>query len=94
MPHPHLSASSVGRDAKAIASPVRALKTTDAARYLGISASLLRKMRTRGIDDPLGPGPDFIRLSPSLIVYQIAELDAWLDSHIHLNQVGSARSAA
>jgi hypothetical protein len=61
--------------------PRRALRTTDAARYLGVSASLLRKMRGRGPDDPLGTGPAYIRLSPSLIVYEITALDSWLDSH-------------
>jgi hypothetical protein len=61
--------------------PRRALRTTDAAQYLGISPSLLRKMRLRGADDPLGAGPVYIKLSPSLIVYQIVDLDAWLDSH-------------
>jgi hypothetical protein len=61
--------------------PRRALRTTDAARYLGVSASLLRKMRGRGPDDPLGVGPVYIRLSPSLIVYEIAALDSWLESH-------------
>lgn len=60
--------------------PRRALRTTEAARYLGISPSLLRKMRSRGPDDPLDRGPCFIRLSPSLIVYEIAVLDAWLDA--------------
>ena len=39
-------------------------------------------MRARGPDDPLGPGPSYIRLSASLIVYQIADLDAWLDHHV------------
>jgi predicted DNA-binding transcriptional regulator AlpA len=61
--------------------PRRALRTTDAARYLGVSASLLRKMRARGPDDPRGAGPAYIRLSPSLIVYEIAALDSWLESH-------------
>lgn len=61
--------------------PRRALRTTDAARYLGVSPSLLRKMRARGPADPLGAGPGYIRLSPSLIVYEIAELDSWLESH-------------
>lgn len=61
--------------------PRRALRTTDAARYLGVSPSLLRKMRARGPDDPLGAGPAYIRLSPSLIVYEIAALDQWLESH-------------
>jgi hypothetical protein len=60
--------------------PRRALRTTDAARYLGVSPSLLRKMRARGPDDRLGSGPAYIRLSPSLIVYEIAVLDAWLDT--------------
>lgn len=66
----------------------RALRTTDAARYLGVSASLLRKMRARGPADPLGLGPAYIRLSPSLIVYEIAALDTWLDAHSA--NVGSA----
>ena len=61
--------------------PRRALRTTDAARYLGISPSLLRKMRARGPDDPLGLGPEYVRLSPSLIIYEIAMLDAWLERH-------------
>jgi len=60
--------------------PRRALRTTDAARYLGVSPSLLRKMRSRGPADPLGAGPGYIRLSPSLIVYEISVLDAWLDA--------------
>jgi hypothetical protein len=38
-------------------------------------------MRARGPDDPLGTGPAYIRLSPSLIVYEIAVLDSWLESH-------------
>lgn len=58
----------------------RALRTTEAARYLGVSASLLRKMRARGPADPLGLGPPYIRVSPSLIVYELAVLDAWLDA--------------
>jgi predicted DNA-binding transcriptional regulator AlpA len=61
--------------------PRRALRTIDAARYLGISPSLMRKMRSRGPDDPLRPGPPYIRLSPSLIVYEIGALDEWLDRH-------------
>jgi hypothetical protein len=61
--------------------PRRALRTTDAAKYLGVSPSLLRKFRMRGPDDPGQAGPEFIRLSPSLIVYEITALDAWLDQH-------------
>ena len=62
-------------------SPRKAFKVVPAARYLGVSPSLLRKMRGRGPDDPLGPGPQFIRLSPSLIVYEVIALDAWLEKH-------------
>jgi hypothetical protein len=61
--------------------PRRALRTTDAAKYLGISPSLLRKMRMRGADDPLGPGPSFIKLSCNLVVYEISLLDQWLEGH-------------
>lgn len=61
--------------------PIRALKTPEAARYLGLSASLLRKMRLRGCDDPGVPGPSYIKLGPSLVLYERAELDRWLDSH-------------
>ena len=63
-------------------SPRRTLRTVDAARYLGVSASLLRKMRMRGPEDPRGSGPSFIRLSPSLVVYEIDALDRWLDAHV------------
>lgn len=67
-------------DANAVA-PRRALRTVDASRYLGISPSLLRKMRMRGAEDPLGPGPRYIKLSASLIVYEIKALDEWLERH-------------
>ena len=69
-------------------SPRRTLRTVDAARYLGVSASLLRKIRMRGVDDPQGAGPAYIRLSPALVVYDIRELDRWLDSH-PVSQCGS-----
>jgi hypothetical protein len=52
-----------------------------AAQYLGVSPSLLRKKRLQGTGDPQDPGPAYIQLSPSLIVYTIADLDAWLDAH-------------
>ena len=61
------------------ASPRRALRTVEAARYLGVSAGLLRKMRLRGPHDPLDRGPPCIKLSSSLVVYEIVELDKWLD---------------
>jgi predicted DNA-binding transcriptional regulator AlpA len=68
-----------GRPRKVIESPRRLLQTGEAACYLGVSASLLRKMRMRGPEDPAGQGPKFIRLSPQLVVYEISALDAWVD---------------
>lgn len=59
--------------------PRRALKTPRAADYIGVSPSLLRKMRQRGPDDPLPAGPAFIRIGPNLCVYEIRELDRWLE---------------
>ena len=58
----------------------RALATRVAAGYLGVSASLLRKLRLRGPEDPGDAGPAFIKLGRNLIVYEIAALDAWLDA--------------
>jgi hypothetical protein len=58
--------------------PIRCLKTADAARYLGLSASWLRKQRLRGPDDPARPGPQFIRTEGHCL-YEVAELDRWLD---------------
>ncbi len=62
-------------------SPRSSLRTVEAARYLGISASLLRKLRMRAPEDPGRRGPSFIKLSPQLVVYKIEDLDAWLDEH-------------
>ena len=68
----------------------RALRTVDAARYLGISASLLRKLRQRGPDDPGEPGPSYIRLSRQLIIYELAELDSWLEGRRVLPRISTA----
>jgi len=59
-------------------SPRRALKTPDAAAYLGLSPSLLRKMRGRGPQDRQ-QGPAFIRVTAQLVLYDITKLDRWLD---------------
>jgi predicted DNA-binding transcriptional regulator AlpA len=58
----------------------RCLTTRDAASYLGLSASLLRKYRMKAPGDPGVHGPKFIRISEQLVVYDIAVLDAWVDS--------------
>jgi hypothetical protein len=56
------------------------LRTVDAARYLGLSASLLRKYRSMGPDDPGVHGPAFIKVSHNIVLYEIAALDDWLDA--------------
>ena len=55
----------------------RHLKTPQAADYLGCEAATLRAWRLRGPDDP-NPGPPYIRISPSLVVYSVDDLDAFL----------------
>jgi hypothetical protein len=59
----------------------RFLKTTPAARYCGVSPSYLRKLRLLGPADPQMKGPTFTRLTKYLIVYDVKDLDAWLDNH-------------
>jgi predicted DNA-binding transcriptional regulator AlpA len=59
--------------------PVRALKTTAAARYLGLSPSWLRKRRLSGEQGVGLQGPKFMRLGNGLCLYEVAELDRWLD---------------
>lgn len=62
--------------------PLRAgLQTAEAARYLGVSRSLLRKWRLKGTDDPGEKGPPYCRITRQLVVYQVADLDAWLWQH-------------
>ena len=57
----------------------RILRTTEAAEYIGLSASALSKMRTKG------DGPEFIRLSAQAVGYDIQALDAWIESRKSLN---------
>ncbi len=57
----------------------RGFKTSEAARYLGVSPSWLRKLRMRGPDDPGTLGPKW-RGRGDLIIYTREDLDAWIDS--------------
>ena len=52
---------------------MKVLRTPRAARYLGLSASMLERMRHNGT------GPEFIRLGIRALGYDVATLDAWLD---------------
>jgi predicted DNA-binding transcriptional regulator AlpA len=48
------------------------LRTEAAARYLGLARSTLAKMRVRG------DGPPYAKAGSRVVVYDIADLNAWL----------------
>ena len=52
------------------------MKTDEAARYLGLSSSLLNKLR------PTGGGPMFVRLAGRAIRYRRTDLDAWAEASV------------
>ena len=54
--------------------PDRRLRVSDAARYLGLSESTLAKMRLRG------DGPTYSKAGVRVVVYAMADLDAFLDA--------------
>ena len=53
---------------------VQILRTPEAARFLGLSASTLEKMRLTG------EGPPFVRLGARVIGYDVDLLREWLKS--------------
>jgi predicted DNA-binding transcriptional regulator AlpA len=50
------------------------LRAPAAAEYLGMSLSTLAKMRLRG------DGPIYMKAGPRVVLYDLADLDAWLDT--------------
>jgi len=48
------------------------LRAPEAAAYVGLSASTMAKMRLRG------DGPLYAKAGPRVVVYDRADLDAWL----------------
>ncbi len=54
------------------APPGRYLRAPEAAKYLGLSASTLAKMRLRG------DGPIYSKAGPRVVVYARANLESWL----------------
>jgi predicted DNA-binding transcriptional regulator AlpA len=52
----------------------RNLRPPGAASYLGLSASTLAKMRLRG------DGPPYSKAGPRIVVYDVQDLNAWLDA--------------
>jgi predicted DNA-binding transcriptional regulator AlpA len=53
------------------------LRTPEAARYVGLSASTLEKFRLTG------NGPPYQKAGTKIVVYRLEDLDAWLNSHRH-----------
>jgi predicted DNA-binding transcriptional regulator AlpA len=51
----------------------RIVRTAEAARYVGLAASTLEKMRLDRI------GPEWVRLGERAVGYDVAALDTWLD---------------
>jgi len=60
----------------------RTVQIGDAARYLGVSKSLMRLWRLRGPDDPGEKGPAWSRLSRNCVIYEVSELDRWLNERL------------
>lgn len=50
------------------------LRAPAAAEYLGLSASTLAKMRLRG------DGPIYMKAGRRVVLYDAADLDAWLET--------------
>ena len=48
------------------------LRTPEAARYVGLSASTLEKFRLTG------NGPSYTKVGAKIVVYRPEDLDAWL----------------
>jgi predicted DNA-binding transcriptional regulator AlpA len=52
----------------------RVLRTPHAAKYVGLTASTLEKMRL------VGSGPPFVRLGARAVGYAIGDLDSYIDA--------------
>lgn len=51
------------------------LRPHDAAEYLQLTVSTLAKMRCKG------GGPNFIRAGSKVVLYDVRDLNAWMESH-------------
>ena len=60
---------------------IRMLTEQQAAEYIGMSRSFLRKSRMDGNRANRTPGPPFIRVTARAIRYDIRALDAWIEAN-------------
>ncbi len=58
----------------------RALSTSEAADYIGMSRIFLAQDRMNGPRKGRTPGPPFVKIQRT-IRYLIEDLDAWLEQH-------------
>jgi predicted DNA-binding transcriptional regulator AlpA len=64
----------------------RLLQEADAARYIGMSRSFLRKSRMDGNRRNHTPAPPYVRVTTRAVRYDIQDLDAWISiNKVHLN---------
>ena len=59
--------------------PKRGFNSREAARYIGMSDSFLRKDRMNGKRDGYTPGPRWVRIGSRGVLYLKEDLDDWLD---------------
>ena len=57
------------------------LRTPQAAEYLGLSSSVMEKMRIRG------DGPAYAKLG-RLVVYAVSDLEVWVNAHKRTSTLG------
>ena len=65
----------------------RTLSTPEAANYIGLSKSTLSKRRV------FGGGPKYLKLGRR-VVYDVRDLDAWLDASRRASTSDASRAAA
>jgi predicted DNA-binding transcriptional regulator AlpA len=73
---------------KIIVSP-RGLDEEQAATYTGMSVSFLQKSRSTGQTGSRTPGPRFKKIGKR-VIYDLADLDAWLNSFQSYNHNAEA----
>jgi hypothetical protein len=80
-PVPHL-----GNGGKAAKRP--RVRTREAAKYVGSATSTLEKLRI------YGGGPPFYRLGPKIVVYDLDDLDEWIEAGRHRSTSDSGTAVA
>lgn len=59
----------------------KVLGTVDAARYIGMSPSYLRRARTEGTLKGRTPAPPHYKVGTRKVLYKVEDLDRWIEAH-------------